>query len=72
MTALTEEVRRRREEAQKQRKIVRGIIEFLTPIIKDMKIWEIRGLLGEVQSTIELKFHPFRTFDQAIEYKKGK
>ena len=72
MATLTEEVRKRREEAQKQRKIVSGIIEFLTPTIKDMKIWEIRGLWGEVLSTIELKFHPFRTFGQAISYRKAK
>ena len=72
MTALTEEVRKRREEAQKQRKIVSRIIEFLTPTIKDMRAWEIKGLLNEVQSTIELKFHPFRTFGQAISYRKGK
>jgi hypothetical protein len=72
MTALTEEVRRRREEAKKQRKIVNGIIEFLTPTIKGMKMWEIKGLLNEVLSTIELKFHPFRTFGQATSYRKGK
>lgn len=68
----TEEGKRRREEARKRRELVNGIIDFLTPTIKDMKVWEIRGLLSEVQSTIEVKFHPFRTFEQAIEYRKGK
>ena len=72
MTASTEEVRRRREEAQKQRKIVSGIIDFLTPTIKDMKVWEIKDLMREIQSAIDLKFHPFRTFGQAILYRKGK
>ena len=72
MPALTEEGKRRREEARKRREIVNGIVGFLTPTIKDMKVWEIRGLLVEVQSAIELKFHPFRTFEQAISYKKGK
>jgi hypothetical protein len=69
---MKDEARKRREEARKRRELVNGIIEFLTPTIKDMKVWEIRGLLGEVQSTIELKFHPFRTFGQAISHRKGK
>jgi hypothetical protein len=69
---MLDEGRKRREQAKKRRELVNGIIEFLTPTIKDMKIWEIRGLLSEIQSTIELKFNPFRTFEQAISYRKGK
>jgi hypothetical protein len=69
---MLDEARKRREEARKRRELVNGIIDFLTPTIRDMKIWEIRGLLEEIHSTIELKFHPFRTFGQAISYRKGK
>ena len=69
---MLDEGRKRREQAKKRRELVNGIIEFLTPTIKDMKIWEIRGFLSEIQSTIELKFNPFRTFEQAISYRKGK
>lgn len=66
------EARKRREEARKRRELVNGIIDFLTPTIKDMKLWEIKDLLRDIQSTIELKFNPFRTFEQAISYKKQK
>ena len=69
---MLDKAKRRREEARKRRELVSGIINFMTPTIKDMKVWEIQGLLGEIQSTIELKFHPFRTFGQAISYRKGK
>lgn len=69
---MLEEARKRREQARKRREIVNGIIDFLTPTIKDMKMWEIKGLLSEIQSAIELKFYPFRTFEQAIEYRRGK
>jgi len=72
MAAPGEFAKRRREEARKRREVVNGIIEILIPTINDMKMWEIRGLLSEIQSTIELKFNPFRTFRQAIESRKGK
>ena len=72
MPTLTDNGKKRRDDARKRRELVNGIIEFLTPTIKDMKAWEIRGLLSEVLSTVELKFHPFRTFGQAIEFRKNK
>jgi hypothetical protein len=72
MAAPGNDAKRRREQARKRRDLINGIIEFLTPTINGMRAWEIRGLLNEVLSTIELKFHPFRTFGQAIEYRKGK
>jgi hypothetical protein len=72
MPAPGTDAKKRREEARKRREIVNGIIDFLTPTIKDMKVWEIRDLLSGVQSAVELKFHPFRTFEQAMEYRRGK
>jgi hypothetical protein len=69
---MNDEARKRREEARKERELVNGIIDFLTPTIKNMKMWEIESLIGKVLRTIEFKFHPFRTFEQAIEYRKGK
>lgn len=72
MTALTEEIRKRREEARKRRELVNKHIDLMIPTIKHMQIGEIESFLNEVQSTINLKFHPFRTFSQAISYRKGK
>ena len=69
---MFDKAKKRREEARERREIVNRIIDFLTPTIKDMKVWEIRGLFSEILSTIELKFHPFRTFEQAISYRKVK
>lgn len=69
---MKDEPRKRVKGIQKRRKLVNGIIKFLTPTIKDMRLWEIRGLLSEIQSTIELKFHPFGTFGQAIKHRRGK
>jgi hypothetical protein len=71
---MKDEAKKRREEARKRRELSKEIIDFLAPIIKDMNEWDIRDLLGAVQSRITSKFHPFRfrTFEQAISYRKSK
>lgn len=68
MKISDKEARKRQREQEKR--LIDKIIKMLIPIIKDKPFYEIDILFNSVKGAIRTKFYPFKTFGEAISYKK--